>query len=92
MSKDLATLGLPDGTEPDEIRARWRKLCSVLHPDRGGNAVEFNEARKAYNRAMLEASKPKPCGDCNGAGKVTQTANWSSIHMLCQACGGSGYV
>lgn len=92
MSKAFATLGLPDTATPDEVKAKWRELCMIHHPDRGGNAVEFNTIRKAYKAAMEEASAPKPCGTCNGAGKVTQTSGWSSIELPCQTCGGSGHA
>ena len=91
MSKAFATLGLPDTATPDEVKAKWRELCMIHHPDRGGNAVEFNTIRKAYKVAMEEASEPKPCGSCKGSGKVTQTMGWSSIELPCQACGGSGH-
>jgi DnaJ-class molecular chaperone len=92
MSKAFATLGLPDTSTPDEVKAKWRELCMIHHPDRGGNAVEFNTIRKAYKAAMDEASEPKPCGSCKGSGKVTQTMGWSSIELPCQACGGSGHA
>jgi DnaJ-class molecular chaperone len=91
MSKAFATLGLQDTATPDEVKARWRDLCMLHHPDRGGNAVEFNTIRKAYKTAMEEASAPKPCGSCKGSGKVTQTHGFSSIELPCQACGGSGH-
>lgn len=92
MSKAFATLGLPDTATPDEVKAKWRELCMIHHPDRGGNSVEFNTIRKAYRAAMEEASEPKPCSTCKGSGKVTQTAGWSSIEMPCQTCGGLGHA
>lgn len=91
MSKAFATLGLPETATPDEVKAKWRELVMVHHPDRGGNAFEFNEIRKAYKVAMEEASAPKPCGTCSGSGKVKQSSGWSSIEMPCQVCGGSGH-
>lgn len=92
MSKAFATLGLPETATPDEVKAKWRELCMIHHPDRGGNAVEFNEIRKAYKVAMEEASAPKACPQCNGTGKTKQTTGWSSIDMPCPACGGSGHA
>ena len=91
MSKAFATLGLPDTSTPDDVKARWRELCMIHHPDRGGNAVEFNTIRKAYKQAFDEASEPRPCRSCNGSGKVAQTTGWSSIELPCQACGGLGH-
>lgn len=92
MSKAFATLGLPETATPDEVKAKWRELCMIHHPDRGGNPVEFNEIRKAYKVAMEEASQPKPCGTCSGGGKVKQTHGWNSIELPCPACGGSGHA
>lgn len=92
MSKAFATLGLPNTAMPDEVKAKWRELCMIHHPDRGGNPVEFNTIRKAYKQAFEEASEPKACSQCLGTGKVKQTSGWSSIDMPCQACGGSGHA
>jgi DnaJ-class molecular chaperone len=92
MSKAFATLGLPDTAAPDEVKAKWRELCMIHHPDRGGNPVEFDEVRRAYKAAMAKASEPKPCNTCSGTGKIKQTSGWSSIDMPCQACGGSGHA
>lgn len=90
MSKVFATLGLPETATPDEVKAKWRELCMIHHPDRGGNAVEFDEVRRAYKTAFAEASEPKICSTCSGNGEVTQTHGFSSIELPCQACGGSG--
>lgn len=92
MSKAFTTLGLPDTATPEEVKAKWRELCMIHHPDRGGNPCEFNEIRKAYKIAMEEASQPKPCQTCNGIGKVKQSSGWSSIDLPCSACGGSGHA
>jgi len=91
MTQAFAALGLPDTATPDEVRAKWRKLCMIHHPDRGGNAAEFNTVRQAYKIALKEANQPKPCWACKGSGKATQTVGWSSIDMPCQVCGGKSY-
>lgn len=92
MSKAFAILGLPETATPDEVRAKWRELVKVHHPDRGGNPCDFTEIHKAYMIAMKEASAPKPCPQCNGTGKIKQSHGFSSIDMLCMACGGTGHV
>lgn len=91
MSKAFAIMGLPDTATPDEVKAKWRELCMIHHPDRGGNAVEFNTIRKAYKAAMEEASAPKACPQCLGSGKIKQTHGWSSIELPCASCGGVGH-
>lgn len=92
MNKAFTKLGLPDTATPDEVKVRWRELCMVHHPDRGGNPVEFDEIRRAYKQAFTEAGEPKLCSACVGSGKVTQSHGFSSIEMPCPACSGSGYA
>ncbi len=92
MSKAFTALGLPETATPDEVKAKWRELVMVNHPDRGGNPCDFNEIRKAYKIAMEEASAPKACPQCNGTGKIKQSRGFSSIDMPCMACGGTGHV
>lgn len=91
MNRAFMVLGLPETSTPGEIKARWRKLCMIHHPDRGGSLVEFDKIFKAYRSAYEEASQPKECQRCLGIGKIKQTRDWSSIDMACQACGGSGH-
>ena len=84
-------LGLPPTATPDEVKHRWRTLCSTLHPDRGGNPVEFDEVRRAYKAAHAEASEPKPCQRCAGSGRVTQGHGFHTVQLACPACGGTGH-
>ena len=92
MSKAFATLGLDDTATPGEVKSRWRELCMAHHPDRGGNAAEFNNINKAYKAAMEEASAPKPCGPCTGSGKVRVFRGFCSTEVTCQSCSGSGHA
>jgi DnaJ family protein A protein 2 len=90
MNKAFATLGLPDTATPAEVKKKWRELCMIHHPDRGGNAVEFNGIRQAYTIAYEEASKPKACPQCTGTGKTSHAYGFNSVDLPCQLCGGSG--
>jgi len=92
VSKAFATLGLPETATPDEVKAKWRQLCMIHHPDRGGNSCEFDELRRAYKQAHAEASEPKLCPVCNGAGKTKVAHGFSSIDMPCTSCVGSGHL
>lgn len=92
MSKAFEKLGLPDTATPDEVKAKWRQLCMVHHPDRGGNPVEFDELHRAYKQAHAEASEPKPCQACSGSGKVKYSHGFNAIDMPCPTCGGSGHA
>lgn len=62
----------------------------IHHPDRGGDAAKFDELRRAYKRALEEASAPQPCGSCGGSGRVKYTRGFYSVELPCSACGGSG--
>lgn len=82
----LATAG------PAEVKTRWRELCRIHHPDRGGNAVTFHELRQAYQQAMALAQAPKPCQPCNGTGKQAVARGFASLQLSCPACGGTGVL
>jgi len=92
MSKAFTILGLPVTATPDEVKAKWRELCSIHHPDRGGNAVDFTTYRKAYKTAMDEASSPKTCPRCHGTGRTKTTNGFSTIELSCAQCGGLGHI
>lgn len=91
MSKAFTLLGLPTTATPDEVKAKWRELVMIHHPDRGGNACDFNDLRKAYQTAYAAASEPKACPQCLGSGKVKQSYGFNSIDLPCASCGGSGH-
>lgn len=92
MSKAFEKLGLPATATPDEVKAKWRELCMVHHPDRGGNPVEFDEIRRAYKAAYAEASEPKNCNGCNGTGKTRVARGFSSVEVTCHYCSGTGHA
>lgn len=83
-------LGLPETASPDEVKARWRVLAGEHHPDNGGDAVRFDECRKAYQQAYASAAEPKPCDNCGGAGKIDVTRGFNQVKLTCSACKGSG--
>ena len=88
----FARLGLSPAATPSEVKLKWRKLCAQLHPDRGGNPVEFDETRRAYKLAFETASAPKPCSACNGTGQVKRVNGFSTIALVCVTCGGAGHA
>jgi len=45
-------LGLHEGASPDVIRARFRELASIHHPDRGGDPRRMVEISRAYTEAQ----------------------------------------
>jgi len=92
MNKAFMTLELPDTSTPEEVRKKWRKLCMIHHPDRGGNPVVFNTIHRAYIQAYKEASQPKTCPQCLGTGKIIQTSGFNSIQLSCPSCEGTGFT
>lgn len=90
MSKAFEALGLTADASPDEVKAAWRKLAAVHHPDKGGDPAEFDRLRKLYNEALEEAQAPKPCTKCGGNGKIQHANGWAKIDLDCTHCGGSG--
>lgn len=86
MSKAFATLDLPDTATPDEVKAKWRELCGIHHPDRGGNSVDFTTYRKAFKIAMAEATAPKACNKCQGTGRIKATTGFNTVELACMEC------
>lgn len=53
MARPHEILGVPPGASRDEIRAAYRRLAALHHPDRGGDAEAFAKVNAAHD-AMLE--------------------------------------
>ena len=90
-AKAFSVLGLNDTATQHEVRVKWKQLCMVHHPDRGGDPVKFDEIHRSYTIAFGEAGKLKECKECHGTGKLRQTYGFNSIDMPCAFCGGSGH-
>lgn len=84
----LEKFGLPDTATPGEVKAKWRSLAAVHHPDKGGNAAEFARLRTLYSAALAESLEPKQCPLCHGSGKIIQTRGFNSIQLPCNECSG----
>ena len=48
MTDYYQTLGVQKGASDDEIKKAYRKLAMKHHPDRGGDAGEFQKVQEAY--------------------------------------------
>lgn len=86
----LEKFGLSDVATPDEVKAEWRRLAAIHHPDRGGDASEFSRLRALYSDALAESLEPKQCPSCRGSGKIVQNRGFNSIQLPCNECGGTG--
>ena len=52
-----AVLGVRFPCSVDDIKAAYRRLAFISHPDRGGDAAEFRSVERAYRAAMAYSSK-----------------------------------
>jgi DnaJ domain len=48
----LVTLGLGRDSDLEQVKASYRRLALVHHPDRGGEAGEFQRIKRAYDQAL----------------------------------------
>jgi hypothetical protein len=48
----LATLGLGREADLEQVKASYRRLALVHHPDKGGEAAEFQRIKRAYDQAL----------------------------------------
>ena len=83
------TLGLAADAGPDLVKARWKELAKLHHPDLGGDANEFHRLHQAYSEA-LEETLAAPCAGCGGAGSRKLTKGFHQLTVPCDACEGTG--
>jgi hypothetical protein len=52
----------------DECKERWRRLASLLHPDKGGDATLFAEAKGEYERRRAQIERGRQTRADGGLG------------------------
>jgi hypothetical protein len=45
-------------TDLEQAKLRYRTLAKQLHPDKGGDAVEFQKMQEEYNSLLLKIQQP----------------------------------
>lgn len=45
------------GADTAEVKKKYRDLSKIFHPDRGGNATEFDNIAKAYQALTDDESR-----------------------------------
>lgn len=87
MSKHHVALGLEPNCGSIAVKAKWRELAAIHHPDRGGMPSEFAEIRHSYQKAMAyEMSIEATCKTCDGVGTVTHTQGFYTTRRRCPDC------
>lgn len=59
LDKAYSIVGLKQYETLEEVNRKYRKLALILHPDKGGNAVEFNEMKSAYETIIKHKEDEK---------------------------------
>lgn len=91
MMDYYSILGVPKTIDADSLKIEWLRIRSKAHPDKGGDAAEFNEKFNAYRKLLCELSVGKVCDCCDGLGVVQHFRGIGpSINLVCKECGGSG--
>lgn len=88
----LKELGLRAEANEVELKAHWRQLAAVHHPDRGGDPTEFARLRAQYETALLEVAQPLVCSECGGRGFVPMMHGFFQARGACKTCCGAGTV
>lgn len=84
-SEALRALGLLDGATIEEVKAAYRKLARIAHPDNGGDLLAFCQLNTHYLDAAREVTS-RPCPDCGGSKKVIVKKGFSTFTTICQRC------
>ena len=83
-------LGIAADASPKEIRAAFRERSKVLHPDHGGDPLDFHNLKEAYDEAM-EGIYRKRCLPCKGTGRIHHSGGtWGAVSLNCSDCRGTG--
>lgn len=75
-------LGVSETATQEEIRKAYKRMAMIHHPDRGGDAAEFNRIRKAYK----SLSKQNKCSICEGKGFVMERQGFFVKKVECPNC------
>jgi DnaJ-class molecular chaperone len=93
MPSVMEQLGLNDGATLAEVKARWRQLSLVHHPDRhGGDSAEFNRLARLFEKAKVIASRPIVCPMCGGDTFIATQKGFLAYRTTCPKCNGSGTI
>jgi DnaJ-class molecular chaperone len=81
----FAALGLSDSASLEDVKLAYRDRARQLHPDLGGDPMEFEALTAIYNEAKQEVLARK-CPTCHGTGKVQHSHGFTTVDMPCPTC------
>jgi hypothetical protein len=81
----LDILGLAQPATQQEIKQAWQRMAAAHHPDKGGDAVKFNDCKIAYNHLRSLKIQQK-CQFCGGARCVRYKKAGLNFKMKCVNC------
>lgn len=87
----------------EQVKAIFNVVALATHPDHGGTAEDFQEARRAQGALLLyqeQVAPPaprkaghRPCEACNGTGRTTRPSRVigsKGLAQICRKCRGTG--
>jgi len=71
-----------------DLKKEYRRLCAVLHPDKGGDKEKFATMRKKYLDKLSLINDY--CTSCDGLGYIRSSKGFINVDQRCENCSGSG--
>lgn len=78
-----------------QIKTEYRELVMIYHPDSGNEEAtqeNFSKLNEEYKALIEVANLPKDCQKCEGTGMITKRKGLDIFKIMCEHCGGEGYV
>lgn len=72
-----ATLGLEHDASPEEVKAAYRKLCLIYHPDKASATKEY-DPQKFINISIAYHAITAPEKDLSSNGRAVAQPDWNS--------------
>jgi DnaJ-class molecular chaperone len=95
LRQALSLLELTLPVTQEQLKARYRELAKLYHPDLGGDETTFAGIVKAVGVVSLHVTTEPvaaKCLSCGGEKYVIITNGIHSMRMLCSMCLGAGVI
>ena len=84
-------LGLRPDPPPAAVVVAWRRTRSLAHPDGGGDAATFHQAKEAYDEALTYALRQVKCPACHQGYRLV-ARGFGHVKLPCDQCNHTGLV